>query len=41
MLWLVLLGHGVALLLLSPRSRDTEGFYWGDDDTLSPVPEVR
>lgn len=30
-LWLTLVAYGLAMLLLSPRSRDVKGFYWGYD----------
>jgi hypothetical protein len=32
MLWLILVGYGLALFVISPRSHDIRGFYWGHDE---------
>jgi hypothetical protein len=32
MLWLILLGYGLALFVISPRSHDIRGCYWGHDE---------
>jgi hypothetical protein len=32
MLWLILLGYGLTLFVISPRSHDIRGFYWGHDE---------
>lgn len=29
LLWLIVLAYGLILLLISPRSKDAKGFYWG------------
>lgn len=31
LLWMILLGYGVAMFLVSPRTVDAKGFYWGHD----------